>query len=370
MTLSVAVNMLWCVPGQVGGSEEYFVRQLLGLSQMPDRCEARAFVPRGFVAAHPEVARAVDVVEASHGCRSRARRVLTENTWLHAQSKGCDLVHHGGGTMPSRSMSPSVVTVHDVQYLTYPQYFTRTKLAYLTKRVPNAVRRAAVVAVPSGHVKSTVVTSFGVDPSRVVVVRHGIESTLGSSPTSEAELRRRFSITAPRVLVYPAITHPHKNHEFLLTLLAGPWSDPEISVVFAGGTGLADERVTRRISELGLGERVIRTGRVRPADRDGLIAMAEAVVFPSQFEGFGAPVLEAMAIGTPVVASDSTALPEVIGAAGIVLPLVEGEWASALEGVRARRAELIAAGKTRAAQFTARASADDLIRAYELAVGK
>jgi alpha-1,3-rhamnosyl/mannosyltransferase len=140
-------------------------------------------------------------------------------------------------------------------------------------------------------------------------------------------------------------------------------------VVFAGGTGLADERVTRRIAELGLSERVIRTGRVRPADRDGLIAMAEAVVFPSQFEGFGAPVLEAMAIGTPVVASDSTALPEVIGDAGIVLPLVEGEWASALDVVRARRAELIAAGKTRAAQFTARASAEDLIRAYELAVG-
>ena len=141
-------------------------------------------------------------------------------------------------------------------------------------------------------------------------------------------------------------------------------------MVFAGGTGLADERVARRIAELGLDERVVRTGRVRPADRDGLITMAEAVVFPSQFEGFGAPVLEAMAICTPVVASDSTALPEVIGDGGIVLPLVEGEWASALDVVRARRAELIAAGKTRATHFTARAAAEDLIRAYELAVGK
>ena len=367
MTLSVAVNMLWCVPGQVGGSEEYFVRQLLGLSQMPDRCEARAFVPRGFVAAHPEVARAVDVVEASHGCRSRARRVLTENTWLHAQSKGCDLVHHGGGTMPSRSMSPSVVTVHDVQYLTYPQYFTRTKLAYLTKRVPNAVRRAAVVAVPSGHVKSTVVTSFGVDPSRVVVVRHGIESTLGSSPTSEAELRRRFSITAPRVLVYSAITHPHKNHEFLLRLLASVWSDPDLCVVFAGGAGFADDDVSRLVVELGLSSRVVRTGRVSPVDRDGLIAMAEAVVFPSMFEGFGAPVLEAMAIGTPVIASDVTALPEVIADGGIVRGLETDLWADALDEVRARRVELIAKGRARAANFSAIESARDLLGAYELA---
>ncbi len=370
MTLTVGVNMLWCVPGEVGGSEEYFVRQLLGLAEVSGRCDVTAFVPRGFVAAHPDVARAVKVVESDSDCRSRLRRIVVENTWLAKRTKDFDLVHHGGGTMPTRSASPNVVTIHDLQYLTYPEYFTTTKRAYLGRRVPNAARRATVITVPSAHVKSSVAASFGVDPERIVVVRHGIEQTLGTSPTPEAELRRRFGIRTSRVLVYPAITHPHKNHEFLLTLLAGPWSDPEISVVFAGGTGLADDRVTRRIAELGLSERVIRTGRVRPADRDGLIAMAEAVVFPSQFEGFGAPVLEAMTIGTPVVASDSTALPEVIGEAGIVLPLVEGEWASALDVVRARRAELIAAGKTRAAQFTARASAEDLIRAYELAVGK
>ena len=368
MTLSVGVNMLWCVPGHVGGSEEYFVRQLLGLSQLADRCAVTAFVPRGFVAVHPEVASAVEVVEAGHDCRSRARRVFAENTWLYSRSTSFDLVHHGGGTMPSRSSSPSVVTVHDLQYLTYPQYFTRTKLAYLGRRVPNAVRRATVVAVPSEHVKSTVVTSFGVDPSRVVVVRHGIESTLGSSPTPEAELRRRFSITTPRVLVYPAITHPHKNHEFLLRLLASAWSDPQLGIVFAGGAGLADDDVSRLVSELGLSSRVVRTGRVSPADRDGLIAMAEAVVFPSKFEGFGAPVLEAMAIGTPVIASDATALPEVIADGGIVRGLEANLWADALDVVRERRSELIVKGRARAANFSAVESARDLLGAYELAV--
>lgn len=270
--------------------------------------------------------------------------------------------------MPSRSFTPSVVTVHDLQYLTYPHYFTRTKLAYLTKRVPNAVRRASVVAVPSEHVKSTVVASFGVDPSRVVVVRHGVESTLGSSPTPEAELRRRFSITTPRVLVYPAITHPHKNHEFLLRLLASAWNDADVSVVFAGGVGLADDDVTRLVSQLGLTSRVVRTGRVSPADRDGLIAMAEAVVFPSMFEGFGAPVLEAMAIGTPVITSDATALPEVVADAGVIRGLEIDLWADALDVVRERRHELIAKGRARAANFGAIDSARDLLAAYELAV--
>ncbi len=368
MTLKVGVNMLWCVPGEVGGSEEYFVRQLLGLAEFPTRCDVTVFVPRGFVAAHPDVASAVRVVESESDCRSRLRRIVVENTWLARHAKKFDLIHHGGGTMPSRSKTPCVATIHDLQYLTYPDYFTSTKRAYLGRRVPNAARRATVITVPSRHVKTSVASSFGIDPARIVVVRHGIEPTLGMHPTPEAELRARFGIRTSRVLVYPAITHPHKNHEFLLELLAGPWSDPDISVVFAGGAGLADERVARAIADKGLSERVVRTGRVRPADRDGLIAMAEAVVFPSQFEGFGAPVLEAMAIGTPVIASDATAIPEVVDGAGVVLPLTIDEWSTALNVVSARRSELIAAGKSRAAHFTARGSAEDLLGAYEMAV--
>lgn len=365
---SVAVNMLWCVPGHVGGSEEYFVRQLLGLAEVTTRFDVTAFVPRGFAAVHPDVERAVRLVEANSDCHRRLGRIVAENTWLADKTKDFSLVHHGGGTMPTRSMSPSVVTIHDLQYLTYPEYFTATKRAYLRRRVPNAARRATVITVPSTHVKMSVCSAFGVDPSRVVVVRHGVESTIGSKPTTEDGLRERFGIRSPRVLVFPAITHPHKNHEFIVRLLAGPWSDPEVSVVFAGGAGLADENVTRLIAELGVGDRVIRPGRVHPADRDGLIAMAEAVIFPSRFEGFGAPVLEAMALGTPVIASDATAIPEVVGDAGLVLPLVDDAWADALDVVRSRRAELIAAGKTRAAQFTSRKSAEDLVAAYELAM--
>ena len=110
------------------------------------------------------------------------------------------------------------------------------------------------------------------------------------------------------------------------------------------------------------------TGRVRPADRDGLIAMAEVVVFPSQFEGFGAPIVEAMAIGTPVIASNATAIPEVAGDAGVVLPLSIEGWSGALDMVRSRREELIVSGKSRAAHFTARGSAEDLLVAYEMAV--
>jgi glycosyltransferase involved in cell wall biosynthesis len=100
-----------------------------------------------------------------------------------------------------------------------------------------------------------------------------------------------------------------------------------------------------------------------------LIKMSVALVFPSLYEGFGAPALEAMALGTPVIASNCASLPEVIGDGGLVLPLEETAWAGALTEVHARRDELVRRGYARALQFTAAQSAQDLCRAYEYALG-
>ena len=166
---------------------------------------------------------------------------------------------------------------------------------------------------------------------RVVVVPHGVEPALrGGEPghgavTAEADLRRRYALGDGPVLVYPAVTHPHKNHRFLLDLLRERWTDPDLRLVLIGGVGDAEAAVTG-CADL----RVCRLGRVPAADRNGLIAMAEALVFPSRYEGFGAPLIEAMALGTPVVAAATTAIPEVVGDAGLVLPLELDAWAGAL----------------------------------------
>ena len=103
-----------------------------------------------------------------------------------------------------------------------------------------------------------------------------------------------------------------------------------------GGRGLAEDEVVATIDRLGLGPRVIRPGRVPAADRDGLIAAAEALVFPSEYEGFGAPLLEAMAAGTPVVCSDRAAVPEVVGDAALVRPIDPDAWKGALDDVEQR----------------------------------
>jgi alpha-1,3-rhamnosyl/mannosyltransferase len=234
--MKIAVNMLWCVPGQVGGSEEYFVRQMLGLKEIDAQFEVTIFAPRGFTAAHPEVAQVLKVVESSHSCERREVRVFTENTWLAAHTQDFDLVHHGGGTLPSRGNNKTLLTIHDAQYLTYPEYFGAIKLAYLRNRVPSALRRATAVATPSAYVRSTLIDAFGVPAEKICVVRHGVEPHIGDGATSEAELRVKFGLGSSRILFMPAITHPHKNHEFVLRMLASAWKDDSIKFVMAGGS--------------------------------------------------------------------------------------------------------------------------------------
>ena len=133
-----------------------------------------------------------------------------------------------------------------------------------------------------------------------------------------------------------------------------------------GGRGLAEDDVAGEITGLELGSRVIRPGRVSAADRDGLLAAADALVFPSQYEGFGAPVIEAMALGTPVICSDQAALPEVAGDAALVRPLELDAWKGALDEARDDRDALVAAGRARAAVFTTAASGAALAAAYRL----
>jgi glycosyltransferase involved in cell wall biosynthesis len=159
--------------------------------------------------------------------------------------------------------------------------------------------------------------------------------------------------------VYPAVTHPHKHHEFLLRMMRDHWRDPDLRLVLTGGQGLAEHVVSACTDP-----RVCRLGRVPAADRNGLLAMAAAMVFPSKYEGFGAPLIEAMTLGAPVVCSDATCMPQIVGDAGLVRPLEPEAWAGVLDEVATRRTELVAAGRRRALDFTSQASGAALAAVY------
>jgi glycosyltransferase involved in cell wall biosynthesis len=372
--LNVGVNLLWCRPGEVGGSEEYLARQLAGLADLgPTDLDVTLFVLPAYLTAHRDLAGRFTMVRAPVDGRHRGLRVAVEHTWLAARTRELrlQLVHHAGGTMPRSGGAPGVLTVHDLQYLAYPQFFPRIKLSWLATAVPTSVRRAAAVTVPSEYVKGTVVSSFGYPADRVVVVPHGLNGAVGATPVEEAELRRRYALPGPFVL-YPAITHPHKNHALLVRAFATLEGDDRLRLVLLGGAGAADDDVGSEIARLGIGDRVVRPGRVPDADRDGLYRLATVTAFPSLYEGFGAPVLEAMALGSPVVAANTTALPEVVGPAGVLVdPFDEDAWADTLARLlddEAERARLARLGRSRARSFTAIGSARALLEAYRLAL--
>jgi len=357
---AIAVNLLWCVPGEVGGSEEYLVRQLLGLAEASPQLHPTLYVVDGFVDAHPDLTKLFPTVVASFEHTSRPRRIVRELTWFRSRTAAADLRHHGGGTAPVGAARPYVLTIHDLQYRTYPANFSRTKRTYLAAMIGRSVRRAKVVAVPSEYVRRSVIEAFTADEAKVRVVPHGVEADLLVNATAEAELRRKYSLGEGPVIVYPAVTNPHKNHRFLIDLMASRWRDPDLRLVFTGGPGPAEAEVMAATAD----PRIRRVGRVSAAERNGLLKIADAMTFPSLYEGFGAPLIEAMAIGCPVVASDATCIPDVVDGAGLVLPLDADAWADALEVVRRDREAMVAAGHRRAESFTARVSGAALAGVY------
>jgi alpha-1,3-rhamnosyl/mannosyltransferase len=281
--------------------------------------------------------------------------------------------HPGGVVPPLTGGATPVLTIHDLRPLDRPEGFSRTKVAYLRAVLPRSVRRAAVVTAPSQQVVGQIVTRFGVAPERARAVRHGIGADLFAPVLADelARVRAAYDLDG-RWLLYPVITYPHKDHVTLVRAFARLAPDhPDVDLVLTGGAGPAEADVRREIEASGVAARIRRTGRVPRADLDALLAGAAAVAFPSRYEGFGNGALEALARGTPVVASDATSLPEVVGEGGLlVAPGDVGAWTEALARVlddQALAARLGAAGQVQAARFTDRAGAEALVSALRSA---
>jgi glycosyltransferase involved in cell wall biosynthesis len=379
MSSSVVLNLLWLVPGKVGGSEESTVASLHGLAELdPSDLDLQLLVLEPFADAHPEVVATLPTEVLRLSGKVRPVRVAAEATWLSRRTREADLVHHAGGTAPPGRRTPYVLTLHDLQPLSsggdgVGDAKARThgpvKRTYLRTVVPHALRGARRVIVPSAFVRGTVLAQTDLDPSRVVVVPHGVERGVATAP---GDLVARYGIDGP-VVLYPAITYPHKDHATLVEAFARVLVDhPAALLVLPGRPDSAEPDLLARIDRLGIGGRVRRLGRIPAADVTGLYDIAAVVAVPSRYEGFGLPAVEGMAHGVPVVASDATSLPEVVGDAGmLVAPGDVEEWAAAIGGLLGdprQRTRLAAAGRQRANGFGRAANAAALAEVYRAAL--
>jgi glycosyltransferase involved in cell wall biosynthesis len=302
-------------------------------------------------------------------------RIAWEQTLLpwELTRRRADLVHGLVNVLPLGTRVPGVVTVHDLSFVRTPQMLPPLKRAYLTRLCAASVARARAVIAVSGQTADDVVRCFGAPPAKVHVVHNGVgpEFTPGE-PQRIARFRREKGLPAQFVL-YLGTLEPRKNLELLLRAFArwrgiagAPAAD--VKLVLAGGKGWYYDTIFAQAGALGLADAVLFPGFVPPAELPDWYRAAAAFVYPSLFEGFGLPVLEAMACGAPVICSQVPSLLEVAGNAALAVPPTdEDAWAHALHLLYeqpALAADLSRRGLQQAAQFSWRHSAQRTIQVY------
>jgi glycosyltransferase involved in cell wall biosynthesis len=369
----IGFALLTLFPARVGGSETY-VRGLLG-EYGAGADEVVVLANRHVMAAYGEFERGpvrlhhVASYRPGDGTATRALAMAAAAARPRAAARdvpeGLDLVHYAV-TVPIPDTSlPRVVTLHDVQHRDLPQLFSRAERGYRRWAYDGAVRRADVVVTSSEFSRGRIVELLGVPADRVEAIHFGIEHER-FTPEGEDGSVGALGLP-PRFALYPANLWPHKNHERLVEALAQV-PDRELALVLTGQVYGRLDGLMRRARELGLAERVRHLGHVPHEALPALYRRATAVVFPSLYEGFGAPPLEAMACGCPVATSNRASLPEVCGDAALAF---EPDSAESIAAALARvtsdedlRRRLRAAGLGRAAAFTWAVAAERHAKIY------
>jgi alpha-1,3-rhamnosyl/mannosyltransferase len=287
-----------------------------------------------------------------------------------ARRRRLDVVHHTRHLVPPEPglRTPTVVSVHDVLPLSHPELFSRAILANFRLLVPGAVRRARRIVTGSQHTARELTRLLDVDPAKIDVTPYGVDPRFRPTPPDPAWLAESYGITGPYVACVGTL-EPRKN-------LAGAVraftriEDPEVRLVVIGGAGWGNDDFERARGDLG--DRLVLTGYVPDEDLVPLLSGARCFLYPSLLEGFGFPPLEAMACGTPVVASDRASLPEVIGDAGLLVdPDDEAAIAAAVASVLeddALAERLRTAALARAKLYTWERCAASTIEVYQRAM--
>ena len=262
----------------------------------------------------------------------------------------------------------TLVTVHDLSFVRDPASAAPGLRRYLETVVPRSVARADHVIAVSQATRSDLIELYHTPPEKISVVYEGVGAEFRPAADTTA-VRARYGLgQAPFVLAVGTL-QPRKNYERLIRAFASAFPAPaEARLVIAGGRGWLYDSIFETVRAVGLAERVLFPGFVPDLDLPALYTAARVLAYPSLYEGFGLPMLEAMACGTPVVASTAACLPEVAGGAALLVPPTDVEaLAQALQRAfsdETERGALAARGRARAAQFRWEAAAQQVLGLY------
>jgi glycosyltransferase involved in cell wall biosynthesis len=318
---------------------------------------------------------------AAAGIRRRVSRLPTHRPWVRilweqalqpwaVRKARVDLLHSPAHVGPLVSDCPFVVTVHDLSFLLFPKNFRRLNRSYLQTLTRLSVHRAQRIITVSESTKRDVVQQYGISPAKIDTIYNGVDPSFRPLPHDQVREFRRTMGLPERFLLFVGTLEPRKNVVRLIEAYAR-LSKGRPPLMLIGGKGWLYEEIFGRVEALGLTGEVRFVGYV-PSDALPLwYNAAELFVYPSVYEGFGLPPLEAMACGTPVITSPASSLPEVVGPAGLLVDPTDPEaLAEAMEQLLTARdlqEQMRAAGLAQAQVFswekTARRTADSYRRA-------
>lgn len=372
----IGLNLVFLVPGETGGMEVVARELIPALLAAAPELRYTAFIAREAAAAGDgpwgELLPAVTVPVRS---RSRVQWVLGEQTLLPllAARARVDLVHSLASTAPLWGPFARVTTVHDLIYARHPDAHAGLRGRGMRVLLPASVRRSRRVLADSRATRADLIELTGAPAERIDVAPLGLARVRREQALSEAQTRARFQLGARAVLLSLSAKRPHKNLRALISALALIEAERRPLLVLPGYRTWHEAELSAHARALGVEDDLRMPDWVSTAELEGLWALTRAFVFPSLYEGFGLPVLEAMARDVPVACSNASSLPEVAGEAALMFdphdpPAIARALRTLLTLDEHSRARMRAAGLARAREFTWERTARATLASYARAL--
>jgi glycosyltransferase involved in cell wall biosynthesis len=374
--MHVGLNLIFLVPEETGGMEVYARELIPALLEAAPQARFTAFINRETAAyGRGPWIDAIPSVTVPVNARQRVQWVLGEQVMLPrlAAANAIEVMHSLASTGPAWGARKRVVTVHDLIYARFPEAHAGLRALGMRALVPLAAYRSDRVIAISESTKADLTDLLHVPERKIDVIPQGLRS-VGASPTGLAEqARARMGIGQRQVVLSLSAKRPHKNLTALIGALGQISPESRPLLILCGYGTWHEAQLREQAHDLDIDRDVRFLGWVSEQELEELWSVADAFIYPSFYEGFGLPVLEAMARGVPVACSAASSLPEVAGRAALLFaPESQAQIATAIErllGDRALAEGLRAAGRARAATFTWERTASMTLASYERALG-
>jgi len=394
--MRIAINALLFAAGNMGGVEVYLRNLLTSLHQLDQQNEYVVLVSEKAagtlqlpgnnfheVVISVPTGRLAFVRQRVVNKLRRSLLNISDQTplreqWLAKQISNLDvdLVHYPFSYIfpPVNNSRPAVLTFWDMQHEVYPQFFTEYEIQLRRRLYEPSAHRADHIIVPSRYTLDTLIQRYGIHPDKISLINFGVGSNFPRSvtPAQVMQLRQKYELHTP-IIIYPAATYPHKNHVNLIEAFKRLINQvPDIQLVLTGAKMTRESELVDSINASGVGHRIKRLGFLPAREIPILYATAELLVFPSLFEGYGIPVIEAMHIGCPVVCSNACSLPELVGSAALLfeptdVDAMTNSMLSVLTDSQLA-GKLVSLGKQQAGKFSWQQAAQRTLGVYQAVV--